>query len=255
MYQSFSYYVILKTTKAAPSNASDLASDRASDLASVLASDLVSDFSDRMDILWEDVAASFSPHKKGCQGIWSKGADSQHVCFRFQTQYVIDWDMLNLLQLFCGCQNLRHGLGTAAKCCFRACGKTPFKTVAPTTSHRQQYEVLRIKYEKMWKNIAVMGFGSGFFLSKLRFGKHRAGFPSLIFTWQMLRSNQHLLAQLWLCGCKGLQLPGAFIHDQCGFELIIHTLVEFSKMVTEPKNHGWNICPSPSLKFETSCPN
>ena len=34
---------------------------------------------------------------------------------------------------------------------------------------------------------------------------------------------------------KGYQLPGAFIHDQCGFELIIHTLVEFSKMVTERK--------------------
>lgn len=50
MYQSLSYYVILKRRNA-PSNASDLASDRASDLASVLASDLVSDFSDRMDIL------------------------------------------------------------------------------------------------------------------------------------------------------------------------------------------------------------
>ena len=102
MYQSLSYYVILKTTKAAPSNASDLASDRASDLASVLASDLVSDFSDRMDILWEDVAASFSPHSKVVNEV-SKGADSQHVYFRFQTQYVIGWNMLNLLQLFYGC--------------------------------------------------------------------------------------------------------------------------------------------------------
>ena len=87
-----------------------------------------------------------------------------------------------------------------------------------------------------------MGFGSGFVLSKLRWQTFFEARPYLHLTDAGKKSALIIFKiSLRSCGCvvvKGYQLPGAFVHDQCGFELIIHTLVEFSKMVTEPKNHG-----------------
>lgn len=232
MYQSLSYYVILKRRNA-PSNASDLASDRASDLASVLASDLVSDFSDRMDILWEDVAASFSPHSKVVNEV-SKGADSQHVCSRFQTQYVIGWDMLNLLQLFYRCQNLRHGLGTAAKCCFRACGKTRLRPCSDHLWSTTIYEVLG----KNMKKYSSHGFGSGFVLSKSRWQTFFEKSPAL-------SSPDRCFDQInisWRsCGCKGLPVTGCLHPWPVWFWTHHSHLGWVFKDGHRTKNHGWNL--------------
>lgn len=144
MYQSLSYYVILKTRKCA-------FQCFGSGIGSGFRSGIGFGFRFGIGFLWSHghpmrrCSCFVFTSLQGCQ----RGVQrSRFTACMFQIPNSIRdrlKNMLNLLQLFYGCQNLRHGLGTAAKCCFRACGKTRLRPCSDHLSSITIYEVLRKK--------------------------------------------------------------------------------------------------------------